>query len=47
MEHAVLRTIAGCPVGEIVYKGQTYYVHGSNSQLEEDLRGSRIAHRNY
>ena len=47
MEHAVLRTIAGCPVAEIVYKGQTYYVHGSSPQLEEDLRGSRIEHRNY
>jgi hypothetical protein len=39
MEHAVWRTIAGCPVREIVYYGQTYYVQGANPRLEEDLRG--------
>lgn len=44
MEHAVLRTVAGCPVAEVVYKGQTYYVQGSKSGLEEDLRG-RIRQR--
>lgn len=26
LEHAVLRTVAGCPVREIVYEGQTWYV---------------------
>ncbi len=26
LEHAVLRTIGGCPVAEVVWQGQTYYV---------------------
>ena len=29
-EHAVWRTVAGCPVREVVWGGQTYYVGGSN-----------------
>jgi hypothetical protein len=26
LEHAVMRTVAGCPVREIVFEGQTWYV---------------------
>jgi hypothetical protein len=26
LEHAVWRRVAGCPVREVVYRGQTYYV---------------------
>jgi hypothetical protein len=29
LEHAVLRTVAGCPVREVRYRGQTYYVSPS------------------
>ena len=47
MEHAVWRRIAGCPVREIVYNGETYYVGGTNPKLEENLQGSRIKRRNY
>lgn len=34
LEHAVWRTVAGCPVREIVFDGQTYYVTSANPQLE-------------
>jgi hypothetical protein len=29
LEHAVWRKVGGCPVREVVYKGQTYYVGSS------------------
>jgi hypothetical protein len=44
-EHAVWRTVNGCPVREIVYAGQTYYIEGGEPQIEERLEGKRIAHR--
>ncbi len=47
MEHAVWRTVAGCPVREIVYEGQTYYVDGPIPRVVDDLRASRIARRKY
>jgi hypothetical protein len=34
LEHAVLRTVNGCPVREIVFAGQTYYLQGSSPQIE-------------
>ncbi len=34
MEHAVWRTVGGCPVREIVFAGQTYYLASGNPQLE-------------
>jgi hypothetical protein len=34
MEHAVWRTVGGCPVREIVFGGQTYYMASTNPQLE-------------
>jgi hypothetical protein len=34
LEHAVLRTVAGCPVREIVYEGQTWYVASGSPQIE-------------
>jgi hypothetical protein len=34
LEHAVWRTVGGCPVREIVFAGQTYYVQGSSPQVE-------------
>ena len=45
LEHAVWRTVGGCPVREIRYQGQTYYVASGNPRLEYDLRGSRISRR--
>jgi hypothetical protein len=47
VEHAVLRTIAGCPVREIVWHGQTYYVAPTSPPVldAEPLRGSRIKQR--
>jgi hypothetical protein len=33
-EHAVLRMINGCPVREIVYAGQTYYLDAPTGGLE-------------
>ena len=41
-EHAVLRMVDGCPVREVVYAGQVYYLDAPNGSLERDLRGSRI-----
>ena len=34
LEHAVWRTVGGCPVREIVYGGETYYVASANPRLE-------------
>jgi hypothetical protein len=34
MEHAVWRTVGGCPVREIVFEGQTYYLSSGNPQLQ-------------
>ena len=34
LEHAVLRIVQGCPVREIVFAGQTYYLGVSGGQLE-------------
>lgn len=34
LEHAVWRKVEGCPVREVVYKGQTYYVGPSIPKLE-------------
>lgn len=34
MEHAVWRTVGGCPVREIVFGGQTYYLASGNPQIE-------------
>lgn len=47
LEHAVLRTIAGCPVREIVWGGQTYYVAPTSPPVldAEPVRGSRIKQR--
>jgi hypothetical protein len=42
LEHAVVRIVNGCPVREIVYAGQTYYLDASPGGLERDLRGSRM-----
>ena len=42
VEHAVWRTVNGCPVREVLFAGQTYYIEGANPQLEEQLQGRRI-----
>jgi hypothetical protein len=34
LEHAVWRTVGGCPVREIVFEGQTYYVVSGNAQVQ-------------
>jgi hypothetical protein len=34
LEHAVWRTVSGCPVREIVFGGQTYYVASSSPRIE-------------
>ncbi len=34
IEHAVWRTVAGCPVREIVFGGQTYYMTSANPRVE-------------
>jgi hypothetical protein len=34
LEHAVWRTVAGCPVREIVYDGRTYYLASANPRIE-------------
>lgn len=42
-EHAIWRTVAGCPVREIVWQGQTYYVGSNNPVLDNGpLTGSRM-----
>ena len=35
LEHAVLRMVGGCPVREIRYEGQTYYVGPATAALEK------------
>jgi|SRR6185312_14753169 len=42
MEHAVWRLVDGCPVREIVFGGQTYYVASSSPQIE---RLDPVAHQ--
>ena len=42
LEHAVLRTVNGCLVREIVFAGQTYYIEGSGPQIVERLEGHRL-----
>ncbi len=34
MEHAVWRTVDGCPVREIVFGGQVYYMASATPQIE-------------
>jgi hypothetical protein len=42
-EHAVWRTVSGCPVREVVWQGQTYYVGSSNPVLDSSpLTGARL-----
>jgi hypothetical protein len=42
-EHAVWRMVSGCPVREVVWNGQTYYVGSSNPVLDSSpLTGARI-----
>ena len=43
MEHAVWRTVGGCPVREIVFGGQTYYLASAAPHVE---RLDPTAHRN-
>lgn len=33
LEHAVLRSVGGCPVREVVYQGRTYWVPGTAPQV--------------
>jgi hypothetical protein len=42
-ERAVWRTVEGCPVREVRYEGQTWYVITANPMLDSrPLQGSRI-----
>jgi hypothetical protein len=34
LEHAVWRTVGGCPVREIVFGGQTYYMTSASPRIE-------------
>jgi len=34
LEHAVWRSVGGCPVREIVFEGQTYYVASADARFE-------------
>ncbi len=34
IEHAVLRSVGGCPVREVVYQGQTFWVEAPQGQLD-------------
>lgn len=46
-EHAVWRSLNGCPVREVVYDGRTYYVQSSPPRLEiGPAVGSRMARYN-
>jgi hypothetical protein len=45
VEHAVLRTVNGCPVREVVFAGQTYYIEGADTQTVERLEGKRLGQR--
>lgn len=43
LEHAVWRTVAGCPVREIRYQGETWYVTSNNPVLDDrPLTGGQI-----
>ena len=45
-EHAVWRTVAGCPVREFRYEGQTWYAISANPMLDSrPLEGRRIQRR--
>ena len=46
-EHAVWRTVAGCPVREVVYNGQAYYMGSSLPRLDREPLQGRIANRHY
>jgi hypothetical protein len=47
-EHAVWRMVEGCPVREIRFQGQTWYVVTAKPQLDSGpLRASRGPVRNY
>jgi hypothetical protein len=46
IEHAVWRMVSGCPVREVVWQGQTYYVGSSDAVLVGGpLPGARIQRR--
>ena len=45
MEHAVWRTVGGCPVREIVFGGQTYYLSSASPHLERLDPASAIQRR--
>ena len=47
LEHAVLRTVGGCPVREVVWNGQTYYVAPTSPAVLDanPARGPRIKQR--
>jgi len=47
LEHAVWRTVGGCPVREIVFNGQTYYLSSGNAQIErlDPAVGAQIQRR--
>lgn len=43
IEHAVWRKVEGCPVREVVWRGQTYYVGSAEPTiLSGPLQGSRL-----
>ena len=47
-EHAVWRTVEGCPVREIRYQGRTWYVVSANPLFDSrPLQGNRIQRRDY
>ena len=47
-EHAVWRVVNGCPVREVVYKGQAYYIGPSIPRFDDrPLTGGHLARRNY
>lgn len=41
-EHAVYRLVNGCPVREVVYAGQTYYLDAPTGGLTRDRHGGAI-----
>ncbi|HEY4031423.1 MAG TPA: hypothetical protein VGM25_13825 [Caulobacteraceae bacterium] len=46
MEHAVWRSVGGCPVREIVFEGRTYYVASIDPRIERlDPASQRIQQR--
>jgi len=45
-EHAVWRTVAGCPVREVVHQGRTYYLDPAVPRLDNrPLTGDRLTRR--